>query len=258
MNDRKVIIVGLDSAPAEIVFEHRAELPVLGDLIDKGISGKLRSSDPPITIPAWMVMATGLDPGRLGLYGFRHRDGYSYRDMWIANSRAVRKKKLWDFIGAAGGASCLVSVPPSYPPYPVPGNLISCFITPPGEGKDTTYPAELKSEIEERFGRSTEIRRAQMQSLYWLVDLARRAGIERLIVNGSFVTDVFEPNDVDCVALAGRGFPRDRHAAWEMRRVGLPFIHLQLVRARRFDHLVYVFFATDNRNRAKGVIEVIL
>ena len=38
-------------------------------------------------------------------------------------------------------------------------------------------------EIEERFGRGTEIRRAQMQSLYWLVDLARRAGIERLILN---------------------------------------------------------------------------
>lgn len=113
-------------------------------------------------------------------------------------------------------------------------------------------------EIEQRFGTTTEIRRAQMQSLYWLVDLAGKAGIERLIVNGSFVTDVFEPNDVDCVALAGRDFLRDRRAAWEMLRVGLPFIHLQLVRARRFDYLVNVFFATDNRNNAKGVIEVIL
>ena len=69
------------------------------------------------------------------------------------------------------------------------------------------------SEIEERFGRSTEIRRAQMQSLYWIADLAKRAGVERLIVNGSFVTDVFEPNDVDCVVLPGPVFPRDRRAA---------------------------------------------
>jgi predicted AlkP superfamily phosphohydrolase/phosphomutase len=152
MNERKVVVVGLDCAPPEIVFERRAELPVLAGLIEKGVHGKLRSSDPPITIPAWMVMATGLDPGRLGLYGFRHRVGYSYDEMWIANSKAVRKKKIWDHIGDEGGKSCLVSVPPSYPPYPVKGNLISCFITPPGSAKDTTFPPELKGEIEGRFG----------------------------------------------------------------------------------------------------------
>jgi predicted AlkP superfamily phosphohydrolase/phosphomutase len=152
MNERKVVVVGLDCAPPEIVFDRKADLPVLAGLIERGIHGKLRSSDPPITIPAWMVMATGLDPGRLGLYGFRHRVGYSYDEMWIANSKAVRKKKIWDRIGDEGGKSCLVSVPPSYPPYPVKGNLISCFITPPASDKDTTFPPELKGEIEERFG----------------------------------------------------------------------------------------------------------
>jgi hypothetical protein len=113
------------------------------------------------------------------------------------------------------------------------------------------------AEIKDRFGRRSEVRRVEMQSLYWLVDLAKRAGAERLIVNGSFVTDAIEPNDVDCVILAGPGFPRDRRAAREMR-IGLPFIHLQLVRRRRFDYLVNVAFATDNQSQAKGMIEVIL
>ncbi len=152
MNGRKIVVVGLDCAPPEIVFDRKADLPVLARLVEKGIHGKLRSSDPPITIPAWMVMATGLDPGRLGLYGFRHRVGYSYDEMWIANSKAVRKKKVWDYIGDEGGKSCLVSIPPSYPPYPVPGHLISCFITPPGSDKETTFPPGLRGEIEERFG----------------------------------------------------------------------------------------------------------
>jgi predicted AlkP superfamily phosphohydrolase/phosphomutase len=152
MNDRKVLVIGLDCAPGEIVFGRSGDLPVLRGLIDHGLSGNLRSSDPPITIPAWMVMATGMDPGRLGLYGFRHRVGYSYNEMWIANSRAVRKKKLWDYIGEQGGTSTLVSVPPSYPVYPVAGNMISCFITPPGPDKNYTYPPALKAEIEERFG----------------------------------------------------------------------------------------------------------
>jgi hypothetical protein len=94
-----------------------------------------------------------------------------------------------------------------------------------------------------------------MQSLYCLVDLAKKAGIERLVVNGSFVTDVFEPNDVDCALLMGRGFPQDRGAFRELRK-GLPFIHMQLVRQKQFDRLVNRVFATDRLANAKGVIEV--
>jgi predicted AlkP superfamily phosphohydrolase/phosphomutase len=149
--NKKVLIVGLDSAPGEIVFDRSGELPVLRELQENGLSGNLRSSDPPITIPAWMVMSTGKDSGKLGLYGFRHRKGYSYDEMWIANSKAIKEKAVWDIIGEHGGQSCLVSVPPSYPPHPVPGNLISCFITPSKE-REYTYPQALRQEIEERFG----------------------------------------------------------------------------------------------------------
>lgn len=149
--EKKCVVVGLDCAPAKIVFDQREKLPVLRELIEKGLYGNLRSSDPPITIPAWMVMCTGKDPGRLGLYGFRHRKDYSYKDIWIATSQAVKEKAVWDIIGESGGQSCLVSIPPSYPPRPVAGNMISCFIT-PGSEKEYTYPSQLRQEIEERFG----------------------------------------------------------------------------------------------------------
>jgi predicted AlkP superfamily phosphohydrolase/phosphomutase len=149
--DKKVLVIGLDCATAGIVFDRKEELPVLRGLIDNGVHGNLRSSDPPITIPAWMVMCTGKDPGKLGLYGFRHRKNYSYKDIWIATSQSIREKTVWDIIGEAGGQNCLVSVPPSYPPKPVAGNLISCFIT-PGNEKDYTYPLELRAELEKKFG----------------------------------------------------------------------------------------------------------
>ncbi len=147
---RKVLVCGLDSAPAEIVFEHKKLLPNLSKLIDGGLYGELRSCDPPITIPAWMVMMTGKDPGKLGLYGFRHRKGYSYNEMWIATYQSIREKTVWDYIGEGGGQSCVISVPPTYPPKPLKGNLISCFITPDGE-KEYTYPSQLKEEIESLF-----------------------------------------------------------------------------------------------------------
>ena len=149
--DKKVLVIGLDCATSEIVFDRREELPVLRELIENGLYGNLRSSDPPITIPAWMVMCTGKDPGKLGLYGFRHRKDYSYKDIWIATSYSIREKTVWDIIGEKDGQSCLVSIPPSYPPKPVNGNLISCFIT-PGDDKDYTYPSDLRIELEEKFG----------------------------------------------------------------------------------------------------------
>jgi predicted AlkP superfamily phosphohydrolase/phosphomutase len=149
--DKKVLVIGLDCATPEIVFDRREELPVLRELIENGLYGNLRSSDPPITIPAWMVMCTGKDPGKLGLYGFRHRKDYSYKDIWIATSYSIREKTVWDIIGEKDGQSCLVSIPPSYPPKPVKGNLISCFIT-PGDDKDYTYPTDLRIELEEKFG----------------------------------------------------------------------------------------------------------
>lgn len=151
MKQKRLLVIGLDCAPPALVFPRAEELPNLKKLMENGVYGNLRSSDPPITIPAWMVMATGRDPGQLGLYGFRHRQGYSYNKMWIANSTAIKEKTVWDYLAEQGKESILVSVPPSYPPKPVRGKLISCFITPTKE-QSYTYPESLKQELEDRFG----------------------------------------------------------------------------------------------------------
>jgi hypothetical protein len=112
-------------------------------------------------------------------------------------------------------------------------------------------------EIAARFGQESELRRAQMESLGWLVDLARRAGARRLIVNGSFVTDKFEPNDVDCALMVETGFPRDAAAGKELVD-GLPFIELKIVDEDDFKELVEYTFASDRETIPKGVIEVLL
>ncbi|NOX56992.1 MAG: hypothetical protein GXP27_21635 [Planctomycetes bacterium] len=108
-----------------------------------------------------------------------------------------------------------------------------------------------------RFGSQSEVRRAQMESIRWLVALARRAGALRLIVNGSFVTDALEPNDVDCVLLVGPGFPQDRAAEHELL-AGLPFLDLFLVGEAEFRLLVNQFFATDRRSVPKGMVEIVI
>ncbi len=112
-------------------------------------------------------------------------------------------------------------------------------------------------EIEARFGRQSEVRRVQMESLRWLVELAKKAGASRLVINGSFVTERPEPNDVDCALLAGPDYPRDREADREILG-GLPFLEVALIGEEDFDYLINVVFATDRQHTAKGIVEVLL
>ncbi|MEE8239544.1 MAG: alkaline phosphatase family protein, partial [Nitrososphaerales archaeon] len=150
---RKVILIGLDSAPPELLLERFLDkMPTIRRLVKNGISGRMRSCDPPITVPAWMVMMTGMDPGQLGIYGFRNRKGWSYSDYYLTTSTMIKEKPIWEIIAQTGGMkSCLIGVPPSYPVRPIMGNLISCFLT-PGLEKEYTYPHELRDEVAEIVG----------------------------------------------------------------------------------------------------------
>ncbi|MBV9122777.1 MAG: alkaline phosphatase family protein [Planctomycetes bacterium] len=145
--DPKVVVIGLDCAAPELVFERlRGQLPHLERLMARGLSGRLRSCDPPHTVPAWSVMMSGKDPGTLGIYGYRNRLDYSYDKMAFATSTAVREPRLWDYLGRAGKRVLLMGIPQTYPPRPVHGLLVSCFLTPSIE-HTYTFPADLKHEI---------------------------------------------------------------------------------------------------------------
>ena len=96
-----------------------------------------------------------------------------------------------------------------------------------------------------------------MESLRWLVDLAQRIGVAKLVINGSFTTDVWEPNDIDCVLLASDDFPQDATLLDELDE-GLPFLDIQLVDRTAFEHLTKHFFATDRYELPKGMVEVLL
>lgn len=96
-----------------------------------------------------------------------------------------------------------------------------------------------------------------MDSVRWMIDLALRAGVRRIVLNGSFVTDIMEPNDVDCVLLLVPGQSRDKSAIKQLRN-GLPFLSIVLVDQTDFDDLVNRFFTTDRLGSNNGMIEMIL
>ncbi len=143
----KLMIIGLDCAePSLVLGRWRDELPVLSGLADRGASGPLTSVIPPITVPAWSCMMSSRTPGDLGIYGFRNRADHSYDQLFIANGTAVKEPRLWDYATRAGKDSIILGVPGTFPPRPLKGVLVSCFLTPSLESQ-YTHPPMLKREI---------------------------------------------------------------------------------------------------------------
>ena len=64
-------------------------------------------------------------------------------------------------------------------------------------------------ELTTRFGKGSDERETEMSEVLLFVEAARKAGVRRLLVNGSFVTNKLSPNDVDIVFLPGPEYPRD-------------------------------------------------
>lgn len=150
-NKKRLLVIGLDSVPSDLFQSLLNQLPTLKGMFDNGIYATLESCHPPITVPAWMVMMSSKTPGKLGIYGFRHRKGFSYHEGWLANSQSIKEPRVWDYLEKYNKSTCLVGVPPTYPPIRINGNLVSCFIT-PKDKKDFTYPAQLAEEIEGLLG----------------------------------------------------------------------------------------------------------
>jgi predicted AlkP superfamily phosphohydrolase/phosphomutase len=149
---RRVVIIGLDCAAPQLVFDRFApQLPNLAKLRARGAWGPLQSVIPAITVPAWACAMTSRDPGQLGIYGFRNRKDHSYEGLAMANANLVREDAVWDVLGRDGRHVILVGVPPSYPPRPVNGLRVGCFLT-PSTKSEYTYPPELKAEIEATVG----------------------------------------------------------------------------------------------------------
>ena len=146
------MLIGLDCAEPSLVLERwRDELPTLSGLMERGSYGRLTSVIPPITVPAWSCMMSSKTPGDLGVYGFRNRSDHTYDGGFIAMSTAIKEPRLWDLVTRAGGSSIVLSVPGCYPPKPLNGVMVGCFLTPSLDSK-YTYPAALKDEIAEVVG----------------------------------------------------------------------------------------------------------
>jgi len=148
----RVLVIGLDGASPVLIERWREDLPNLSRLMASGAWGTLRSTIPHSTLPAWPSMFTGVNPGKLGIFGFRKRlpGGYRFGFSTLADSPAPT---VWDVLGQVGRASGVIGVPGTFPPRPLHGFLVAGFPAPINDGRLVfTYPEALSRQLDERYG----------------------------------------------------------------------------------------------------------
>lgn len=145
----RVMVIGLDGANWKVLSPliQRGKLPNLQRLTERGVSGTLESTFPPVTAPAWLSMATGKNPGKTGIYDFLSRKGRDSYSNEILNSYHFRRNRTyWDLLGEEASI-CILNYPRLCPPYKISGVMISgtgCLTT-----EEICYPPNLKRKLDE-------------------------------------------------------------------------------------------------------------
>ena len=143
----KVFVLGIDSAEPYLVFdEWREELPTISQLMEEGAWGRIKSTVPPITCPAWPSAFSGYNPGHFGLYDLRYRKLRTYTEFGIVNSRIIKVPRLWNIMTKHNMKSVVAFVPVTYPPESINGFMVTSFLT-PSVYSPFTFPPQLKKEV---------------------------------------------------------------------------------------------------------------
>ena len=143
---RRVLVLGLDGATFDVIepLARAGRLPNLSKLMEEGASGVLESTLPPVTIPAWISMMTGKNPGALGFYDLVKRDNYSVEP----NGYCFKDQRpIWKILNRYGLRTGLMNLPGTYPPDEVDGFMVTGMMT-PSKQSPFSYPDDLGNDLD--------------------------------------------------------------------------------------------------------------
>jgi predicted AlkP superfamily phosphohydrolase/phosphomutase len=140
----RFLVIGLDgmSIPLLELLIRRDLLAGVGDLVSSGFLCPLSSTTPPVTGPAWTTFATGVNPGKHGIYDFALPSN-SLSKLVPVSSRDIRTKTFYEYLAEQGKRGVLINLPLSWPPLTAFPTLTS-FLT---RSENTVYPPGLADQI---------------------------------------------------------------------------------------------------------------
>jgi len=234
MSHMKILVIGLDCAAPELLLadEH---LVNFRRLMARGCYGRLESVNPPITVPAWMCLATSQDPGSLGVYGFRNRSDYSYSALGTVNSKSIPQFAIWDQVGLQGKKSIIIGVPPSYPPRKINGICVGCFLTPDPDKNLYTFPASAQVQIEKLVGSyPVDVKEFRTDQKDWLLKEIYAMSHKHFEVVRYFLRN----SDWDFFQFVEIGLDRIHHGFWQFHDP----LHVQFEAGNRYERVIRDYY----------------
>jgi predicted AlkP superfamily phosphohydrolase/phosphomutase len=151
----RLLVIGLDgfSHHLGIRLGSQGRLPALRGLERRGWMAPLRSCVPPVTMPAWSSILTGVNPGGHGLFDFLHREPGRY-ELGFTHGGMRARPGFMELVSAAGGRVVQLLVPGTWPPRPLNGVVVSGFDSPVAlrVGRQACHPPAIHDQLQRRVG----------------------------------------------------------------------------------------------------------
>jgi predicted AlkP superfamily phosphohydrolase/phosphomutase len=135
-----MLVLGLDGATLDLVrpWAEAGHLPNLRRLMAEGAWGRLQSTLPPVTAPAWASFMTGKHPSGHGVFDFfRGRAG----GFDLIDADDIAGPTLWRLLSQGGVSAGVLNVPITHPPETIAGFIVPGLLS-PDQGA-TTHPPGL-------------------------------------------------------------------------------------------------------------------
>jgi len=136
---RQVVILGFDGLEPSLVESLLADgqLPNFAELRRRGGMSRVATTTPAQTPVAWSTFATGLNPGRHGIFDFLRRNPATYlpelgltryeQKNAFVPPKAVNQRRgrtIWEYLSDADIPSVVIRCPCMYPPAPIKGRVL--------------------------------------------------------------------------------------------------------------------------------------
>ncbi len=162
---KKTVMIGIDGATLDLMkkWMENGKLPNFQKIRKNGTWGKLKSTTPPFSAPAWTSIVTGCNPGKHGIYGFESTDTL---EPHLISSRYRKIPAIWNYLTDIGVKNIIVNIPGTYPPEKINGVMITGLLTPSKES-NFTYPKKIKERLT-----GNDLGEYELEQL-WLEDFSR-------------------------------------------------------------------------------------
>ena len=139
---KKVIILGLDGFGPSLmnILEQWSATPSIAELKQKGYFA-ITACIPPSTLPGWTSIASGVNPGKHGVFEFLRYDHRNPSETKLYTADDVMYPRFHEMLSFVGKRCVVINLPLSWPLKRMKGVLLADWLSP----KNFVYPTEYAS-----------------------------------------------------------------------------------------------------------------